>query len=124
MTARQFVLKEPAAIFFIPKLLNSYGHYTMVTSLGVLSKGRIAQAKASVNSQQNDSAGLMELRDLLSHEVVPAPCSPVRCSPPQPTPQTSSTSTILFVWSPAVRANAKNRRRMFAPRRPPVLADL
>src|SRR5205823_6909628 len=78
MTARQFVLKEPAAIFFIPKLLNSYGHYTMVTSLGVLSKGRIAQAKASVNSQQNDSAGLMELRDLLSHEVVPRtlfPCS-------------------------------------------------
>ncbi|OLE11309.1 MAG: hypothetical protein AUG89_10015 [Acidobacteria bacterium 13_1_20CM_4_56_7] len=50
----------------------------MVTSLGVLSKGRIAQAKASVNSQQNDSAGLMELRDLLSHEVVPRtlfPCS-------------------------------------------------
>src|SRR5207237_10694733 len=100
MTARQFVLKEPAAIFFIPKLLNSYGHYTMVTSLCVLSKGRIAQAKASVNSQQNDSAGLMELRDLLSHDVVPAPCSPVRCSPPHPTPHTSPPSPIILVYAP------------------------
>src|SRR5438445_12786484 len=30
MTARQLALKEPAAIFFIPQLLNSHGHYTMV----------------------------------------------------------------------------------------------
>jgi hypothetical protein len=30
MTARQFVLKEPAAIFFIQSLRYNYGHYTMV----------------------------------------------------------------------------------------------
>src|SRR5580658_10389665 len=30
MTARQFVLKEPAAIFFISRLRYYYGHHTMV----------------------------------------------------------------------------------------------
>src|SRR6202007_3097596 len=33
MTARQFALKAPAAIFFILKLLRSYGHCTMVISV-------------------------------------------------------------------------------------------
>jgi hypothetical protein len=33
MTARQFALKAPAAIFFILKLLYSYGHCTMVISV-------------------------------------------------------------------------------------------
>jgi hypothetical protein len=33
MTARQFALKAPAAIFFILKLLYGYGHCTMVMSV-------------------------------------------------------------------------------------------
>jgi hypothetical protein len=32
MTARQWILKEPAAIFFIPRLLN-HGHHTVVITV-------------------------------------------------------------------------------------------
>src|SRR5437660_11003995 len=74
ITARQWILKEPAAIFFIPNLLD-HGHYTIVLFAGIALTNRPAQKgrdqqKERVNLERGQVDAKVEQRSTSPHAIL------------------------------------------------------
>src|ERR1019366_1702752 len=68
MTARQWTLKEPAAIFFIRKLHN-HGHYTMVVI--VPSSGLDTCGSVGNEPHRRPTSGLVQYREYAASNLDP-----------------------------------------------------